>query len=175
MPTVRQPSRPAVLALTAWCVLTVGTMGSATADESPSAESTEPIQERGVTPGAFGELNKQYQRKQPLPPQAGPPAHLCHTQQLMMTQCKCFNQAECQQLTALFPNSCPAGSTHCEFTPMSRGPMPALPPTLCGYQTPLTITECTCSNASECQQLSPFCPGSCPPGSQSCTCRPLRR
>lgn len=175
MKASRRRYPPAILALVAWCVLTVGTIGLAVSEESPSADPPEPIQERGVTPGNFGQLNRQYQRKQPLPPPAGPPANLCHAQTIMMTQCKCFNLAECQQLTALFPNSCPTGSAHCEFTPMSRGPMPPLPPNLCGYQVPLTITECTCSNAAECQLLSPFCPGACPTGSQSCTCRPLQR
>jgi len=33
-------------------------------------------------------------------------------------------QAERQALTAVFPNSCPAGSQHCDFVSMSRGPMP---------------------------------------------------
>jgi hypothetical protein len=93
----------------------------------------------------------------------------------MLTQCKCFNLAECQPLTALFPAACPAGNQHCEFTPFSRGTPPPLPPNLCGYQVPLTVTECSCNNATECQQLIAICPGSCPSGSQSCTCRPLRR
>ncbi len=54
-----------------------------------------------------------------LQPISGLPTHLCHTEIVQMTQCKCFNQTECQALTALFPNSCPASSTHCEFVPMS--------------------------------------------------------
>lgn len=170
-----RPYHPAILLCVAWCVLTVGTIGPAMSEESPSAEPTEQVQERGVTPGAFGELKKEYQRKPPLLPPSGPPVNLCHTQTIMMTQCKCFNMAECQQLTVLFPNSCPGGSTHCEFTPMSRGPMPPLPPNLCSYQVPFPVTECSCHSQAECQLLTPYCPGSCPAGSQTCTCRPLRR
>ncbi len=134
------------------------------------------VQERGVTPlppiKGFSDQRVAPNRGQPG---GNPPAHLCHTETLMMTQCKCFNQAECQTLTALFPNSCPAGSHHCEFIPMSRGSMPPLPPNLCGYQVPFPVTECSCHNVTECQQLSPYCPGSCPPGSHSCTCRPMQR
>lgn len=112
---------------------------------------------------------------QPSAPGGSPPAQLCHTETIMMTQCKCFNQADCQVLTALFPNSCPAGSQHCEFVPMSRGAMPPLPPNLCSYQIALPVTECSCHSLAECQLLSPYCPGSCAAGSQTCTCRPLRR
>ena len=37
----------------------------------------------------------------PLPPgPASPPPQLCHTETHMMTQCKCFNQADCQSLTS---------------------------------------------------------------------------
>lgn len=115
---------------------------------------------------------KHFQELQPIP---GPPARLCHTETVQMTQCKCFTQTECQALTALFPNSCPAGSSHCEFIPMSRGPMPPLPQNLCHYQMPLTVTQCSCNNQADCQLLSPFCPSACPAGSTSCTCRPMRR
>ncbi len=138
-------------------------------DEHPLAPvDQDDITGRGIDRGPVG--------KKGIPPSGkNPPSHLCRTLTHMMTQCKCFNQAECQPLSALFPNSCPAGSQHCEFVPMSRGTMPPLPPNLCGYQVPLTLTECSCHTAAECQLLSPFCPGSCPAGSQSCTCRPLRR
>lgn len=137
---------------------------------------SEEVQGRGVTKGAVGNLKDKVFQREPAPqPGANPPPSLCHAETRMMTQCKCFNQTECQALTALFQNSCPAGSQHCEFVPLSRGPMPPLPPNLCGYQVPLTLTECSCHNATECQQLSPFCPGACPVGSQSCTCRPMRR
>lgn len=146
------------------------------ADESAIPAPTEQIQERGVLPNV--DLNRKFMDSR-MPgvaqPGGAPPAALCHTEIKMLTQCKCFNQAECQALAALFPNSCPAGSTHCEFVPRSRGAMPPLPPNLCGYQVPMTVTECTCHTATECQQLTPFCPGSCPAGSQSCTCRPMRR
>ncbi len=143
---------------------------------APSSETaTSDVQERGVTPGAFGEFKKEFQRKQPVPAPTIPPPQLCHTETRMLTQCKCFTQAECQTLTALFPGSCPAGSQHCEFVPMSRGAMPPLPPNLCKYQVPLTVTKCSCSNAADCQLLSPFCPGSCPAGSQSCECTPMQR
>lgn len=135
--------------------------------------SPDEVQERGVTkvPLFKSPLN----RKMTPAPNGDPPPHLCHSVTHMLTQCKCFTPTECQPLTALFPNSCPPGSQHCEFVPMSRGPMPSLPSNLCGYQVPLTVTECSCKTAAECQALSPFCPGACPPGSQSCTCRPLRR
>lgn len=133
------------------------------------------VQERGLGKAQFGEMKKQSEPMQPSQPQQTLPAQLCHAETRMMTQCKCFNQAECQPLTALFPGPCPAGSQHCEFVPMSRGPMPSLPPDLCGYQTPLTLTKCVCHNQAECQLLSPFCPGSCPAGSQSCECTPMLR
>lgn len=134
--------------------------------------SSEGVQGRGLTDKL---------RRSPLDlkrqPQPGgsPPANLCHPVTTMLTQCKCFSQAECQPLTALFPNSCPAGSTNCAFVPMARGSMPPLPPNLCGYQMPLTVTECSCNSTADCALLSPFCPGACPAGSTSCTCRPMRR
>jgi len=139
-------------------------------DNSPPASESGEIQERGLKDKFKGQ---EFKRQ----PQLGgtPPAHLCHTETLMMTQCKCFNQKQCKQLTELFPNSCAAGSTQCEFVPMRRGPLPPLPPNLCGYQTPLTFTKCSCGNATECKQLTPFCPNSCPAGSQSCTCGPMQR
>lgn len=130
------------------------------------------VQERGLTDKLKGKV---FDYKLQTQPSGIPPARLCHTETRTTTQCKCFNQAECQALTALFPGSCPAGSQHCEFVPMSRGPMPPLPPNLCGYQVPFSWTECSCQNVADCQLLSPFCPGSCPAGSQSCTCRPMHR
>ena len=143
---------------------------------APSSWAADEIQERGVLPLA---TEKAVGSKQAMPlepvPLGNPPAQLCYQTTLMLTQCKCFSQAKCQQLTALFPGSCPAGSQHCEFVPMSRGAMPPLPPDLCRYQVPLTVTECSCSNQADCQLLSPFCPSTCPVGSQSCTCRPLLR
>ena len=72
-------------------------------------------------------------------------------------QCKWFTLAECQPLTSLFPSSWPAGSAHCEFTPMRRGSMPTLPPGLCGYHMPLQVTECSYHNAVDCQLLSCHC------------------
>lgn len=148
----------------------------ACADESAPSDDAGIVQERGLTDAAS---RKTFEGSKVLPPakQPGgsPPPQLCRTETHMMTQCKCFNQADCQSLTALFPGSCPAGSQHCEFVPMSRGTMPPLPPNLCGYQVPLTLTECSCHNVAECQLLSPFCPSSCPAGSQSCTCRPMQR
>lgn len=145
---------------------------------SPPPSTTEgapvDVQERGLGKGDFGQFKKDFQRKQPLPP-SEPPAQLCHQETWMLTQCKCFSQTECQALTALFPNSCPPGSSHCEFTPMSRGAMPPLPPNLCSYQVPLTFTKCECHNQQECQLLTPFCQGSCPSGSTSCECTPMQR
>lgn len=144
--------------------------------QPPVESSTDDVQERGVTKvPLFKNPTDRKVLPHPLAPGGSPPAQLCHTETIMMTQCKCFNQTDCQALTALFPGSCPAGSQHCEFVPMSRGTMPPLPPNLCGYQLPLSVTECSCHNTTECQLLSPWCPGSCPAGSQSCTCRPMQR
>ena len=161
-------------------VLTTGHPAYAATEQTGEAPPSghpagEEVQERGVTPGALGEFKKEFQRKPLVPVPAGPPPQLCRTETHMMTQCKCFNQADCQSLTALFPNSCPVGSTHCEFVPLSRGPMPALPPNLCGYQVPFPVTRCSCHTQAECQLLSPFCPGACPAGSQSCECTPMQR
>lgn len=156
-----------------------GEKASATPAPSPTDGSAEGVQERGVFPrpseNVFEHPKALPTDPTPTPPLGNPPPQLCHTETVMLTQYKYFNQAEYQALTALFPNSCPAGSQHCEFVPMARGTMPPLPPTLCGYQTPLTLTKCACHNQAECSLLSPFCPGSCPPGSQSCTCQPMRR
>jgi len=161
-------------------VLTIGRTVYAATDQPSEAtissqSSGEDVHERGVTPGLFGNMKNDLQRKPLAPIPAGPPPQLCHTETHMMTQCKCFNQVECQSLAALFPNSCPVGSSHCEFIPMSRGPMPALPPNLCGYQVPVPVTRCSCHTQAECQLLSPFCPGACPAGSQSCECTPMQR
>ncbi len=160
-------------------VLTTGAPVFAGADQAEAPVSTqspsEEIQERGGTPGLFGDVRKDLHRKPLAPGPASPPPQLCHTETHMMTQCKCFNQPDCQSLTALFPNSCPAGSSHCEFIPMSRGPMPALPPNLCSYQVPFPVTRCACHTQAECQLLSPFCPAACPAGSQSCECTPMQR
>ncbi|MGZ8422376.1 MAG: hypothetical protein ACXWV7_05515 [Nitrospira sp.] len=145
---------------------------AANADEPAASGDAGSVQERGITDKLKG---RTFEHKFQPQPGGTPPPQLCHTETIMMTQCKCFNQTECQPLTALFPGSCPAGSQHCEFVPMSRGAMPPLPPNLCGYQVPLTLTECSCHNVAECQLLSPFCPSACPVGSQTCTCRPLQR
>jgi hypothetical protein len=174
--TTNLPKKVLLVAL-----LSLSTMpGLCAADEgTPLPQGTIPeastgeVQERGVPKVP---LFKNPADRKVLPAPGGtPPPQLCHTETIMMTQCKCFNQAECQPLTALFPGSCPAGSQHCEFVPMSRGAMPPLPPNLCGYQVPFTVTKCSCNNAAECQLLSPFCPGSCPAGSQSCECTPMQR
>jgi hypothetical protein len=134
------------------------------------------VQERGVTKGAIGTLpGKILEGTQPPQPGGSPPLQLCHEVTHMMTQCKCFNPVECQRLTAICPGACPAGSQTCQCVPMFRGTPPPLPHHLCRYQAPLTTTECSCHNQTECQLLSPYCPGSCPAGSQSCTCTPLRR
>lgn len=160
-----------------WLIFNLCLGATTQAADQPPTESTEPIHERGVTPKVAPFKVPGTSKRPPLSktPGGGLPPSLCHPITLMMTQCKCFNQTECQPLTTLFPNSCPAGSQHCEFVPMSRGPMPPLPPDLCGYQVPLSVTECSCHNATECQQLTAICSGSCPAGSQSCTCRPMQR
>lgn len=164
------------LAMGTLCLVLILSCRLALAEGLATPAPTEQIQERGVLPNV--NLKQKFVQSKvpaPTPPGASPPAALCHTETKMLTQCKCFNHAECQTLSALFPQSCAIGSTHCEFVPRSRGTMPPLPPNLCGYQVPLTVTECSCHNAIECQQLTPFCPGACPAGSQSCTCRPMRR
>lgn len=169
--------RAAVLSLIlaiGWPVLAVADETRPTKPSTPADSSTGDVQERGVAPSLL-EFKKDLQRKPSVPVPANPPPQLCRTETHMMTQCKCFSLAECQALTALFPNSCPAASAHCEFVPMSRGPMPALPPNLCSYQVPFPVTRCSCHTQAECQLLSPFCPGTCPPGSQSCECTPLQK
>lgn len=164
------------LAMGTLCLVLILSCCLALAERPAAAEPTEEVQERGVLPNV--NLNQKFMQSKvpaPTPPGGSPPPALCHAETKMLTQCKCFSQAECQQLSALFPQSCAVGSTHCEFVPRSRGAMPPLPPNLCGYQVPLTVTECSCHNAPECQQLTPFCPNTCPVGSEDCTCRPMRR
>jgi hypothetical protein len=111
----------------------------------------------------------------PAKPGGGLPAKLCHEVTHMVTQCRCANSTDCQVLSTLCPGSCPAGSQSCQCTPLFRGTPPPLPQNLCGYQVPWTTTQCSCDNQADCQVLSTVCPGSCPPGSQSCQCTPLQR
>jgi hypothetical protein len=185
-PRIAVNFKTAWLGLFGWLALSLvvatGWPVPATADEKggtapiSDAPSTGEMQERGVPKAPlFKSPPDRKVMPQPSAPGGSPPTQLCHTETVMMTQCKCFNQVDCQALTLLFPNSCPAGSQHCEFVPMSRGAMPPLPPNLCSYQLPLPVTECSCHSLADCQLLSPYCPGSCPSGSQTCTCRPLRR
>lgn len=163
------------------CGLPIGFAAESPGPPSGQEQKSQPaeagdIQERGVTKGAVGTLpGKVLERPRPPQPGGSPPPQLCHEITHMMTQCKCFNQTDCQALTAICPGSCPAGSQSCQCVPMFRGTPPPLPENLCGYQVPLTLTECSCHNQAECQLLSPFCPSACPAGSQNCTCRPLRR
>jgi hypothetical protein len=134
------------------------------------------ILERGlpkVAPGKVPGGTKVAPR--PAKPRGALPPNLCHQVTHMLTQCKCFNQTDCQTLTPLCPGSCPSGSQSCQCTPMFRGTPPPLPPNLCGYHIPVVITQCSCSNDADCQVLSGICPGSCPVGSQSCQCTPLQR
>jgi hypothetical protein len=158
-----------------------GGFGADTSSPSPPsydkpATASGGVQERGVTKGALETLpGTLLEGTHPPQPGGSPPPQLCHEVTHMMTQCKCFNRAECQKLTAICPSACPAGSQSCQCVPMFRGTPPPLPHHLCRYQVPLTTTECSCHNQTECQLLSPYCPGSCPAGSQSCTCTPLRR
>ncbi len=152
-----------------------GVKESVTAEGSSVQPGAE-IQERGVP--------QKTPRKMPKgmkilpPPKQGNedlPANLCRQETHMLTECRCSNDADCQVLSTLCPGSCPAGSQSCQCIPMFRGSPPPLPQNLCGYQVPFTITECSCSNQAECQLLTPYCPSACPAGSQTCTCRPLRR
>lgn len=141
-----------------------------------SNQQTGDIQEQElpkVTPGTVPGKTKI------LPPPNLPggdlPTNLCHQITRMVTQCRCSNTTNCQILSTLCPGSCPTGSHTCQCTPMFRGTPPPLPPNLCGYQVPLVVTQCSCSNDADCQVLSGICPGSCPIGSQSCQCNPLQR
>lgn len=165
-----------ILLYTASVGFTEETTPSTSPVQSHSTTEGGTIQERGVTKDALGALpGKLLERRHPSQPSDNPPPQLCREVTIMLTQCKCFNQAECQALTAILPTYCPAGSQHCEFVPLTRGTPPPLPPNLCGYQVPLRKLECACHNQAECQLLSPYCPGACPAGSQSCACTPLRR
>jgi hypothetical protein len=144
-------------------------------EEAPS----EDVQERGVPKINEGLRVPGPTRKVlPLPPAqpgGGPPPNLCHQVTIMRTQCRCSNDADCQVLSPFCPGTCPAGSHSCQCIPMFRGTAPQLPPDLCGFQVPEVFMQCSCSNDADCQVLSPFCPGACPPGSHTCQCTPLRR
>ena len=168
--------------ITFWCGLPIGFAAepggaapTVQGEPSPPQEAGD-IQERGLTEAA---PRKGLKESKVLPPSKQPdgglPTNLCHPVTRMMTQCKCFNQADCQALTNLCSGSCPAGSQSCQCTPLFRGTPPPLPPNLCGYQVPWTTTQCSCNNQADCHLLSGVCPGSCPPGSQSCQCTPLQR
>jgi hypothetical protein len=145
----------------------------------PSSQPTEAggdIQERGLTNARPGpSLGGEKILPPPTQPGGGPPPNLCHQVTQMLTQCKCFNQVDCQSLTTICPVACPTGSQSCQCIPTFRGTPPALPPNLCGYQVPLTLTQCSCSNDADCQVLATICPGACPVGSHSCQCTPLQR
>ena len=144
--------------------------------QEPDEQPGEEIQERGLTKGTLQKMPRGTKGKPP-PNQPGGnlPANLCHQETHMMTQCRCSNNTDCQVLSNLCPGSCPVGSQTCQCTPLFRGTPPPLPQNLCGHQVPFTITKCSCSNDADCQVLSSICPGSCPVGSQSCQCTPLRR
>lgn len=134
------------------------------------------IQERGLPNPRQGPSLGRAQMSVPSPPPGGgPPPNLCHPVTQMLTQCKCFNQTDCQSLTAICPVACPAGSQSCQCTPTFRGKAPALSPNLCGYQVPFTVTQCSCNNDAECQALATICPSACPVGSHSCQCTPMQR
>jgi hypothetical protein len=144
--------------------------------KEPEEQPVGEVQERGLTKGATQKMPRGPKVKPP-PKQAEDnlPANLCHQETHMMTQCRCSNDTDCQILSTLCPGSCPSGSQTCQCTPRFRGTPPPLPQNLCGYQVPLTMTKCSCSNQADCQMLSSICPGSCPVGSQSCQCTPRQR
>jgi len=176
------PVACALLIALLWCVVQIAMAAETEAPSSSSQEqSSQPtetgdIQERGllnVRPGPALERAKIL--PSPNQPGGGLPPNLCHPVTQMLTQCKCFNQADCQALTTICPAACPAGSLTCQCVPMFRGTPPALPPNLCGYQVPLTLTQCSCNNDTDCQVLATICPGACPVGSHSCHCAPLQR
>lgn len=75
------------------------------------------------------------------------------------------------------------GLTKGTFQKMPRGtkvkpppnqPGENLPANLCHQETHM-MTQCRCSNDTDCQVVSTLCPGSCPPGSQTCQCTPMFR
>ena len=134
------------------------------------------IQERGLTnPRPGPSLGGAKMLPPPSQPGGSLPPNLCQQVTRELTQCKCFNQSDCQSLTAICQAACPAGSQTCECVPMFRGTPPPLPRKLCHYQVPITITQCSCHNDADCQVLANICPASCPVGSHSCECTPLQR
>ena len=163
------------------CALSIGFAADpAPSPSSPLESSGQPpeggdIRERGLRNSGQGPAPGEAKiPPAPMPP-GGLPPNLCHEVTQVHRQCKCFNQVECQALTGICQGACPAGSQRCECTPTFRGTSPPLPPNLCGYQSPFTITQCSCHNAADCQLLATVCPGSCPAGSHSCQCAPLQR
>jgi hypothetical protein len=163
-----------------WCSPTgfaadPGASSSAPVEPSSQPAEAEDIQTRGLNPRPEKVPGGAKILPAPMQPGGGLPQHLCHQVTHMLTQCKCFNPAACQGLIGICPGACPAGSQSCECIPMSRGASPPLPPNLCGYQVPLTVTQCSCHNEADCQLLATVCPGSCPAGSHSCQCTPLQR
>ena len=149
---------------------------SSAQEQKNQPAETGDIQERGLTKVAPGKVQEDTKGKpQRTQPEGGLPAKLCHEVTHMRTQCRCANSTDCQVLSTLCPGSCPAGSQSCQCTPLFRGTPPPLPQNLCGYQVPWTTMQCSCDNQADCQVLSTVCPGSCPPGSQSCQCTPSPR
>jgi len=165
-----------------WCGVPVG---FATEPAPPSSSSqlqpgqpteAQDVQGRGFTiPRQGPALGEATIMPAPTQPGGALPPDLCQPVTHDVTQCKCFNQADCQTLTALCPGSCPAGSQSCQCVPLFRGTPPPLPRKLCHYQIQQTFMQCTCQNEADCQRLATICPGSCPVGSQSCECVPLQR
>jgi len=165
-----------------WCGVPIGfaaepaTPSSSSRDQPGQPTEAEDIQGRGLTiprPGPALEGTKMLPG--PTQPGGALPPDLCQPVTHDVTQCKCFDQADCQTLTALCPGSCPAGSQSCQCIPLSRGTLPPLPRKLCHYQVQQTFTQCSCQNEADCQRLANICPGSCPIGSHSCECSPLQR
>lgn len=165
-----------------WCGVPVGFAAEPGApspssqDQSSQPEEAGDVQERGLTNLRPGPATPGANL---LPPATQPggtlPPNLCQPVTRELTQCKCFNQSDCQSLTAICPGACPAGSQSCECVPMFRGTPSPLPRKLCHYQVPITITQCSCHNDADCQVLANICPASCPVGSHSCECTPLQR
>ena len=86
------------------------------------------IQERGLPNLRQGPSLGKAQMGVPSPPPGGglPPNSRRPVTQ-MLTQCKCFNQTDCQSLTTICPIACPAGGQRCQCIPTFRGTAPALP------------------------------------------------
>lgn len=160
-------------------------LGFAAESQAPSLsaneESSQPtkageFQGQGVHKVPQGKNPREiFAPRQPQQPGGGLPPHLCQQITHMVTQCRCTTTTDCQILTGLSPGGCQAGSRTANAHHYFEARLPHLPSSLCGFQVATVVTQCTCTNQTDCQVLSTICPNACSAGSQSGTCRPLRR